>query len=144
MGELAQYELVGDIYVDDAIIEAGTVIETDMVPNTDMIPRNAIARQKMKEFEASLTTRESLDEQVFRQMQDRPKHDHMVPPTPTAMPIRETAEPIPATGYLPSDSIPRMTAQKPKQAMNKGTAAEHGVVKAKRVFGAGVQETHSA
>ena len=139
MAELPEYELVGDIYVDDAIIEAGTVVATDMVPNTDMIPRNGAAKVRMKAFEASLTTRESLDEQVFRQMQERPRHP--VPPPPTVMPVRETAAPIPATGYQSDGPVPQMTAQRPKQAQDRGSAEKHGVQKAKRIFGAGVQET---
>lgn len=142
MAELPEYELVGDIYVDDAIIEAGTIVATDMIPNTDMIPRNAAARAKMRGFEARLTSRESLEEIVFRQTAAREQNP--VPPPPTVMPVRETPEPIPATGYTSSDSLPKMTAQKPKQAMNKGSAADHGVVKPKRIFGAGVQEAHSA
>jgi hypothetical protein len=129
-----RYKLLQPFYCDDAYYEEDTEIEFDGIPNIGMLPLNALARAKFAEFRASLETEETVDEIVFRQMADRPRH---LRAPRDRLHIPDTDETPPLTGVDNTGEIHRMTKDSPKAVKSSGLT---GMSKPKKTFGGGVQE----
>lgn len=137
--ELPRYKLLAPLYADDAYFEEDTVIEYDGVPNLSMFPLNEAAKVRLEEY-ASTLSRLDLGEQVFRAMQERPRHE-LQPPRQPSVSIPGTDVKPPLTGYE-GGRYPKMTKDRQKTVVSHGEAKASEGQGPKKIFGTGVRESH--